>query len=97
MQGGSVTVAARRVQVAEALVGGGEGEQDPEAVGLRLVESLVEEQKARGQGTLPGAEIFRLYDTYGFPVDLRTPWSATPRPSPPSSPRPTPTCRKTPW
>ena len=39
-------------------------------VGLRLVESLVEEQKARGQGTLPGAEIFRLYDTYGFPVDL---------------------------
>jgi len=39
-------------------------------VGLRLVESLVEEQKTRGQTTLPGAEIFRLYDTYGFPVDL---------------------------
>jgi alanyl-tRNA synthetase len=39
-------------------------------VGLRLVESLVDEQKARGQATLPGADIFRLYDTYGFPVDL---------------------------
>ena len=39
-------------------------------VGLRLVDSLVDDQKARGQTTLPGAEIFRLYDTYGFPVDL---------------------------
>ena len=39
-------------------------------VGLRLVESLVEEQRAKGETTLPGAEVFRLYDTYGFPVDL---------------------------
>ena len=39
-------------------------------VGLRMVDSLVAEVKARGQSTLPGTEIFRLYDTYGFPVDL---------------------------
>jgi alanyl-tRNA synthetase len=39
-------------------------------VGLRLVESLVEEEKTKGRTTIPGAEIFRLYDTYGFPVDL---------------------------
>ena len=39
-------------------------------VGLRLVESLVAEEKAKGRTTIPGAEIFRLYDTYGFPVDL---------------------------
>jgi alanyl-tRNA synthetase len=39
-------------------------------VGLRLVETMVEEQKAQGAAAIPGAEIFRLYDTYGFPVDL---------------------------
>jgi len=39
-------------------------------VGLRLVDSLVAEVKAGGRATIPGAEIFRLYDTYGFPVDL---------------------------
>ncbi len=39
-------------------------------VGLRMVDSLVAEVKGRGQSIIPGAEIFRLYDTYGFPVDL---------------------------
>jgi len=39
-------------------------------IGLRLVDSLVAEVKAGGRATIPGAEIFRLYDTYGFPVDL---------------------------
>ncbi|MEI8189737.1 MAG: alanine--tRNA ligase, partial [candidate division NC10 bacterium] len=39
-------------------------------LGLKLVESLVEEQKAQGAGLVPGGEIFRLYDTYGFPLDL---------------------------
>jgi alanyl-tRNA synthetase len=39
-------------------------------VGLRLVESLMEEHKAKRQAVIPGADIFRLYDTYGFPVDL---------------------------
>jgi alanyl-tRNA synthetase len=39
-------------------------------LGLRLVDLLIAEQKAKGQATIPGSEIFRLYDTYGFPVDL---------------------------
>ncbi len=39
-------------------------------VGLKLVDSLVEGLKAQGATTIPGIEIFRLYDTYGFPVDL---------------------------
>ncbi len=39
-------------------------------VGLKLADSLAAERKAKGEGTIPGGEIFRLYDTYGFPLDL---------------------------
>ena len=39
-------------------------------VGLKLVESVVGDLLARGAEVIPGTEIFRLYDTYGFPLDL---------------------------
>jgi len=39
-------------------------------VGLKMVESVVGDLKAKGAAAIPGADIFRLYDTYGFPVDL---------------------------
>jgi alanyl-tRNA synthetase len=39
-------------------------------VGLKMVESLVGELTAKGATAVPGVEIFRLYDTYGFPLDL---------------------------
>ena len=39
-------------------------------MGLKLVETLVAELKGRGASAVPGSEIFRLYDTYGFPLDL---------------------------
>ncbi len=39
-------------------------------VGLKLVESIVGDLQTRGAEVLPGMEIFRLYDTYGFPLDL---------------------------
>jgi len=39
-------------------------------VGLKMVESVVGDIQARGLKTIPGGEIFRLYDTYGFPLDL---------------------------
>jgi alanyl-tRNA synthetase len=39
-------------------------------VGQGLVEDALARAKAAGASHLPGAEIFRLYDTYGFPVDL---------------------------
>ncbi len=39
-------------------------------VGLRLVDGMLADQKAKGSHEVPGGEVFRLYDTYGFPVDL---------------------------
>ncbi len=40
------------------------------AVGLQRFETLAAGVRAEGRTTLPGAEVFRLYDTYGFPFDL---------------------------
>jgi alanyl-tRNA synthetase len=39
-------------------------------VGLSLLEGEIEGIEARGERELPGDVVFRLYDTYGFPVDL---------------------------
>jgi alanyl-tRNA synthetase len=39
-------------------------------VGLRMADGLVESLKAAGRRAVPGEEVFKLYDTYGFPVDL---------------------------
>ncbi|MDO4260682.1 MAG: alanine--tRNA ligase [Eubacteriales bacterium] len=38
--------------------------------GLSILGQLEEEMKASGEKTLSGADAFRLYDTYGFPLDL---------------------------
>ena len=38
--------------------------------GLNLLEGEIEKLSARGEQTLPGEILFKLYDTYGFPVDL---------------------------
>ncbi len=38
--------------------------------GTRLLEELVERLRSQGIKTIPGEELFRLYDTYGFPIDL---------------------------
>lgn len=38
--------------------------------GLAILSSVVEKQKAAGQTEIPGEDAFRLYDTYGFPVEL---------------------------
>ncbi|MGO0122272.1 alanine--tRNA ligase [Desulfothermobacter acidiphilus] len=38
--------------------------------GMRLLHEAVEKVLARGQKVLPGEEAFRLYDTYGFPLEL---------------------------
>ncbi len=38
--------------------------------GLKLLGKAVEEARASGRDILDGATIFKLYDTYGFPMDL---------------------------
>jgi len=38
--------------------------------GLRVLEDALGELKAKGISGIPGGLIFKMYDTYGFPVDL---------------------------
>ena len=38
--------------------------------GLSILAKLEEEMAGKGEKVLPGADAFRLYDTYGFPIDL---------------------------
>jgi alanyl-tRNA synthetase len=38
--------------------------------GLRLLNDTLSDLKAKGQSEIPGSVIFKLYDTYGFPVDI---------------------------
>ncbi len=38
--------------------------------GLRILSDMEEKMKAAGEETLKGQDAFRLYDTYGFPLDL---------------------------
>lgn len=40
------------------------------ADGESLLEDVLARVKEAGQNVLPGVEAFRLYDTYGFPIDL---------------------------
>jgi len=38
--------------------------------GLSILASVISKEKEKGSDTISGADIFRLYDTYGFPVEL---------------------------
>lgn len=44
--------------------------------GLSIFNEVVEAQKAKGETIIPGADAFRLYDTYGFPVELTEEYAA---------------------
>lgn len=39
-------------------------------VGSEILDDIVAELRARGSAEIPGEEAFRLYDTFGFPLDL---------------------------
>ncbi|MBM7649021.1 alanyl-tRNA synthetase [Bacillus ectoiniformans] len=38
--------------------------------GLAILSSVIEKAKSKGSDSIAGEDIFRLYDTYGFPVEL---------------------------
>lgn len=38
--------------------------------GLGILSSVISAQQAEGLNVIPGSDAFRLYDTYGFPVEL---------------------------
>jgi alanyl-tRNA synthetase len=40
--------------------------------GLTLLEEVISGVRSRGESLLPGEELFKLYDTFGFPFDLAT-------------------------
>lgn len=39
-------------------------------VGMKLYEEIADEVKSKGINTIPGNLIYKLYDTYGFPLDI---------------------------
>ncbi|MCT2537650.1 alanine--tRNA ligase [Aquibacillus koreensis] len=38
--------------------------------GLSILSEIIESEKQKGSNVFPGTEVFRLYDTYGFPKEL---------------------------
>lgn len=38
--------------------------------GLNILFSVIQKEKEKGSDTISGVDVFRLYDTYGFPVEL---------------------------
>ncbi|MFZ3588268.1 alanine--tRNA ligase [Bacillus sp. DJP31] len=38
--------------------------------GLAILSSVIKSQKEQNSSTIPGIDVFRLYDTFGFPVEL---------------------------
>jgi alanyl-tRNA synthetase len=59
-------LAAKRELVAQALRAEEERFAETLDMGMRIFDEIA----GRVQDTIPGADAFRLYDTYGFPVDL---------------------------
>ncbi|MDA3130797.1 alanine--tRNA ligase [Aliibacillus thermotolerans] len=46
------------------------------ADGLAILSSIIEKAKSNGEKVLSGKDVFMLYDTYGFPVDLTEEYAA---------------------
>ena len=63
-------VAERRENIARIIKSEEERFQATLANGSRLLEELVSAVREKGLSVLPGEEAFRLYDTYGLPIEL---------------------------
>lgn len=38
--------------------------------GLAILAAVIQQAKSEGKSIIPGSDVFKLYDTYGFPVEL---------------------------
>ncbi|MFA7746282.1 alanine--tRNA ligase-related protein, partial [Salinicoccus roseus] len=38
--------------------------------GLAILSDVIKKEKEKGSGIISGKDVFKLYDTYGFPVEL---------------------------
>jgi len=70
MGGAFPELAERRAYVTDRIRREEERFLDTLSKGLALLESEIREVKERGGVVLPGTVVFKLFDTYGFPVDL---------------------------
>ena len=58
-----------RSYVARVIKDGG-GAVAPWSVGFHRLEGVIAVYRSRGAVLIPGVEIFKLYDTFGFPLDF---------------------------
>lgn len=65
-------LAEKRLQIERVILVEEERFQSTLARGMDLLEELFEKMDRDGQTVAPGRELFRLHDTYGFPLDLAT-------------------------
>ncbi len=63
-------LAARRAEILRALRSEEESFAATLDRGIALFDEIVARLRAEGKTTFPGEEVFKLYDTYGFPADL---------------------------
>ncbi|MFQ5459795.1 MAG: alanine--tRNA ligase [Anaerolineae bacterium] len=70
MRGAYPQLAAKADWIAQVVTGEEERFQRTLEAGLARLDSVIDGLAAEGATTIPGAEVFRLYDTYGFPADL---------------------------
>jgi alanyl-tRNA synthetase len=70
MSGAYPELASQREYIARAIKNEEERFSETLDNGLRLLAEEVKRTKAMGGMVIPGETVFKLYDTYGFPVDL---------------------------
>ena len=61
-----------RVRIAKIILTEEERFQSTLARGMDILAATFERMKTSGERTIPGEELFKLHDTYGFPLDLAT-------------------------
>jgi alanyl-tRNA synthetase len=59
-----------RIFIAQAVKNEEERFSETLEVGLKLLQEEIEQIQAKNQTFVPGEVVFKLYDTYGFPIDL---------------------------